>query len=78
LVCGISTQIANTIEGLDIILKRESREFKSSGLFEDSVIRISYLSVIPENFHEGKIGRISNVTLNLIIDRFYRFLKRNP
>ncbi len=75
LVCGISSQLNSAIEGLDIVVKSNTNEFRQTGLHKDSVFRISYILIIPLNFIEGKIGSITEGTYNLIIERLCCFLK---
>ena len=47
LLCGISSQIQQYIPDFDLLIDKNSIDFSSSGLIKQSIIRLSYLSVIP-------------------------------
>jgi len=47
LVCGISTQVRHAVPGFDEIIRRSDPDFAASGLLADSVIRLSFLAVLP-------------------------------
>ena len=59
LVCGISTQLQQQVSGFDEIIHRQDTDFSSSGLVTDSVIRLGFLAVIPQNKIIGSIGSIA-------------------
>ncbi len=46
LVCGISSQLSQYIDGFDEVINEEDIDFKQSGLLKYSVIRIGFLSVM--------------------------------
>lgn len=60
LVCGISTQIHQAIEGFDEIITKKDPDFILSGLVADSVIRLGFLAVFPRKNIIGSIGSISS------------------
>jgi mRNA interferase MazF len=59
LICGISTQIQQYLPNFDEIIKPEDVDFKDSGLVRESVIRLTFLAVIPKSEVIGSIGSIS-------------------
>ena len=59
LVCGISTQLQQQVVEFDEIIRRQDTDFSSSGLVTDSVIRLGFLAVIPQNKIIGSIGSIA-------------------
>ena len=59
LVCGVSTQLRQYIEGFDEIISSADQDFQQSGLITDSVIRLGFLAVLPRNSIIGAIGDIS-------------------
>lgn len=59
LVCGISTQLHQRVSGFDEIIVRQDKDFVLSGLVTDSLIRLGFLAVIPNNKLIGSIGSIS-------------------
>jgi mRNA interferase MazF len=67
LVCGISTQIQHYIPDFDEIIRTEDRDFVLSGLVKESLVRLSFLSVIRQQEAIGVIGSIS-------YDRHHRLL----
>lgn len=59
LVCGISTQLHQRVPGFDEIIARQDKDFASSGLVSDSLVRLGFLAVIPNSKLIGSIGSIS-------------------
>jgi mRNA interferase MazF len=69
LVCGVSTQLRQCVEGFDELILSVDSDFKTSGLLQDSVIRIGYLLTLPRKDFIGSIGKISP-------ERHHRLLKQ--
>ncbi len=59
LVCGISTQLHQRVPDFDEIIAHQARDFASSGLVTDSLVRLGFLAVIPNNKLIRSIGSIS-------------------
>lgn len=59
LVCGISTQLKQYVSNFDEIISPGDDDFQASGLVRESVIRLSFLTVISRNSIIGSIGTIS-------------------
>jgi mRNA interferase MazF len=68
LVCGISTQLSQRVQGFDEIISSEDTDFISSGLRTTSLIRLGFLALLPRSRIIGSIGSISS-------DRHKKLLK---
>ncbi|MGH8544538.1 MAG: type II toxin-antitoxin system PemK/MazF family toxin [Gammaproteobacteria bacterium] len=69
LVCGVSTQLHQRIDGFDEILSPSDPDFATSGLLSESLIRLGFLAVLPRKSIAGSIGSLSS-------ERHKRLLKR--
>ena len=69
LVCGVSTRLEQYIHGFDDIISPSDTDFVLSGLRSESLIRLSFLVVIPRRLVRGTIGNIS-------VDRHNRLMQR--
>lgn len=61
LVCGISTQLRHQIIGFDEVINQTADDFEQTGLRQSSLIRLSFLAVIPNQKIAGKIGKIASL-----------------
>ncbi len=77
LVCGISSQLSQFIEGFDEIIKSVDFDFKESGLLKSSVIRIGFLSVLPQSSISGAIGRIEDSRHKRLLKNLSDYLVTN-
>lgn len=59
LVCGVSTQIHQEVESFDETISPSDADFAESGLVRESLIRLGFLTVIPQSRIIGVIGAIS-------------------
>src|SRR5215216_3216434 len=59
LVCGISTQTRHRVQDFDEVISPSDRDFQSSGLLAESLIRLGHLAVLPRRSIAGAIGSIS-------------------
>lgn len=59
LVCGISSRLLSRIPAFDELIVPSDADFASSGLLGTSVVRLSFLTVLPRNQIVGSIGSIS-------------------
>lgn len=66
LVCKISSQMHQYIEGVDDIISPDSEDFLQSGLKTQSVIRVSRLAVAAEGIILGTMGEITKQRLSRI------------
>ncbi len=60
LVCGVSTRLRHYVQGFDDIISPIDTDFISSGLRSESLIRLSFLGVIPRRLVRGTLGNISD------------------
>ena len=77
LICMISSQLNQAIDGFDEIVSGEDSDFDSSGLKESSVIRISRVAVVDEDILEGMIGEISDERLSRIQQQLSEWITGN-
>ena len=59
LVCGVSTQLHQQVKGFDEAITPADADFTQSGLLAGSLIRLSFLTVLPRTKIIGSIGAIS-------------------
>ena len=74
LVCGVSTRLDQYIPGFDDIISPTDADFSLSGLHSESLIRLSFLVVIPRKLVRGAIGNISEERHNRLIQRLVDYL----
>jgi mRNA interferase MazF len=76
LVCGITTQLSNHVEGLDEIVAVNDEDFQSTGLKAASLIRTAFLALLPQTRFKGRIGRVSQQRHERVIASLVTFLTR--
>ena len=59
LVCGVSRQLHQYVPGFDEIISPTEADFAASGLVSPSLIRLSFLAVVPRRNIIGTIGAIA-------------------
>ena len=74
LVCGVSTQIHQYIEGFDEIISPEHDDFNTSGLMSKSLIRLGFLAVLPQSRILGSIGSISYQRHRRLLENLSNYL----
>ncbi|MDE0315674.1 MAG: type II toxin-antitoxin system PemK/MazF family toxin [Candidatus Poribacteria bacterium] len=74
LVCGVSTRLDQNIQGFDDIISPTDVDFTLSGLRSESLIRLSFLAVIPRRLVRGIIGNISEERYNRLMQRLVDYL----
>lgn len=70
LICGISTQLHQEVEGFDEILQVRPK----NGLKATSLIRLGMLFVLPENLAKGRIGSIPEKLRKDLLNRLHKQL----
>ncbi len=60
LVCGISTQLHQRVDGFDEVISPNDSDFATSGLLSESLIRLGFLAVLARKNIAGTIGAISS------------------
>lgn len=74
LVCGISTQLHQYVSGFDELIAPTDSDFASSKLLAKSVIRLGFLTVIPDKDIIGVIGNIASERHKRLLDRLGNYL----
>ena len=74
LICGISTNLSQEIKDFDALLLKNSELFKNTGLYEDSLIRLSHLLVIPIKDIYGTIGFVLVEIHSKMLQRLSNYL----
>ena len=77
LVCGISTQLHQLINGFDELLDERGNYFMQTGLRQSSIIRLGFLAVIPSNKTPGRIGNIDLAIHRNLLERLAKYLVHN-
>ena len=60
LVCGVSTNLNQYVQGFDDIISPVDADFTRSGLHSESLIRLGFLGVVPRRLVRGILGNISD------------------
>ena len=60
LVCGISAQLHQRVDGFDEVISPSDSDFATSGLLSESLIRLGFLAVLARKNIAGTIGAISS------------------
>jgi mRNA interferase MazF len=77
LVCGVSTQLRQQVEGFDEIITPSDSDFAASGLKAPSVIRLGFLAVMPSSSFLGVIGSISEDRRQRLLQSLSKHLLQN-
>jgi len=74
LVCGVSSQLKQTVQGFDEVITETDADFVDSGLTTGSVIRLGFLAVWPRSTILGVIGHIEMQRYRRLIHRLAMYL----
>jgi len=74
LVCGVSTQLRQAAD-FDEVISPSDSDFQSSGLIDESLIRLGFLVVVPRSRIAGSIGSISSERHRRLLRRLSEFLR---
>jgi mRNA interferase MazF len=74
LICGVSTQLRQAAKDFDELVSPSDADFLSSGLKEESLIRLGFLVVVPSGKIVGSIGSISPERHKRILQRLAGYL----
>lgn len=77
LVCGVSTQLHHYVQGFDEIIALADADCASSGLVATSLIRLSFLAVVPRRNIVGTIGSIASERHKRLWQALSDYLLRN-
>ena len=78
LVCGISKQLHREVEGFDDTLKENDADFAESGLRSLSLIRLSFLALLPKRSVVGSIGSVDAQRHRKLLQRLADYLTQTP
>ncbi|MCB9224981.1 MAG: type II toxin-antitoxin system PemK/MazF family toxin [Crocinitomicaceae bacterium] len=76
LVCGISTQLHQFINGFDEKLDVNHPDFKKSRLKKSSIVRLAFLATIESNQIPGTIGKVSANTLKKLKSNLSNYIAK--
>ena len=74
LLCGISTQLQQEVKGFDDIINLDASDFIQSRLRRTSLIRLSFLAVLPSKNIVGKLGSIDTNRHQKLLQRLANYL----
>lgn len=77
LVCGVSSQLHQFVHDFDELIVKKDDDFAISGLIADSVIRLSFLTVLPRRRILGSIGKISHERHKRLLQKLSAYLIQN-
>ena len=77
LVCGVSTQLHHYVQGFDEIVSPADADFASSGLVAPSLIRLSFLAVVPRRNIVGTVGAIAPERHQRLLQALSNYLVRS-
>ena len=75
LLCGISTQLQQKVDGFDRILESDEDYFPQTGLQRTSLIRLGFLAVVPKSQIVGSIGEIPGGLLKDLLQVLSDFIR---
>ena len=74
LVCGVSTQLRQEVKGFDEIIAPTDDDFKATSLIGTSLIRLGFLTVVPQSQIVGTIGSISSARHQRLLKNLSEYL----
>lgn len=74
LVCGVSSQLRQQVRGLDELILQSDKDFTSSGLQMDSLVRVGFLAIYTQPQIIGDIGEISSERHRRLLKQLAEFL----
>jgi len=77
LVCGISTQLRQEATNFDEIISPTDSDFRASNLVGKSLIRLGFLTVVPQSQIVGTIGSISSTRHQGLLKKLSDYLIKN-
>jgi len=74
LVCGVSTQLRQEVKNFDELISPTDSDFTASSLVGKSLIRLGFLTVVPQSQIVGVIGSISSTRHRRLLERLSEYL----
>ncbi len=75
LVCGVSRQLRHRVLDFDEVIASTDSDFASSGLVEESLIRLGFLALLPVSEFLGDIGSISPERHHQLLRRLASYIQ---
>ncbi len=69
LVCGVSTQLHQKVKNFDETVAPTNSDFAASSLVGKSLIRLGFLTVVPQSQIVGVIGLISSTRHRRLLEK---------
>jgi len=76
LVCGVSSQLHQEVKDFDQIISPTDSDFAASSLVGKSLIRLGFLTVVPQSQIVGVIGSISSIRHQRLLEKLSNYLTR--
>ncbi len=76
LVCGVSSQLRQEVKDFDEIISPADSDFAASSLIGKSLIRLGFLTVVPQSQIVGVIGSISSIRHQRLLKKLSNYLAR--
>jgi mRNA interferase MazF len=76
LLCGVSTQLHQTVAGFDELLCEGDLDFAETGLRAASVIRLGFLATQPSRTIRGVLGKIKPERHARLLRRLAQYLTK--
>ncbi|MCE7990115.1 MAG: transcriptional regulator [Caldilinea sp. CFX5] len=74
LVCGVSTQLHQEVKNFDETISPTDSDFLASSLVGKSLIRLGFLTVVPQSQIVGAIGSISSTRHRRLLEKLGAYL----
>lgn len=75
LLCGISSQIKQNIQGVAHVISKKENYFEKTGLLATSVVRLNYLGTLSNKNIAGKIGVVPRTVYTEILEKLITLIK---
>jgi len=76
IIAFISSKIPDDLTESDLIIKKNSNNWQSTGLTIDSVIRLHKMVTIPKSLIKRKLGRINNETALIVTEKVKQLFEK--
>lgn len=76
LVCGVSSQLHQQVKDFDEIISPTDNDFTARSLLGKSLIRLGFLTVVPQSQIVGVIGLISTTRHRRLFEKLSDYLIR--
>jgi mRNA interferase MazF len=75
LVCGISSQLHQSIPNFDELIQLNDADFTDSGLVKSSLVRLSFLAIVRRAEIMGRLGFISHDRHQRLLHNLANYLR---